>query len=103
MLPGHIARVGPQPSMLRFAVVHGGVKLVKESVPQLLVIHQVELAPGVSATAEELIQYCKERIGSMKSPKRIEIVEALPRSAVGKVLKREVREKYWGGNKRMVN
>ena len=68
-----------------------------------MVAAEVEVVSGLSVTAEQLMQHCKERIGSMKSPKRIEIVEALPRSAVGKILKREVREKYWGGNKRMVN
>jgi acyl-CoA synthetase (AMP-forming)/AMP-acid ligase II len=38
----------------------------------------------------------------MKTPKRIEIWERLPRSPVGKVLKRDIREKYWAGRERRV-
>jgi acyl-CoA synthetase (AMP-forming)/AMP-acid ligase II len=62
----------------------------------------VELKPGTTATAEELIALCKERIGSVKAPKRIEFWSALPRSAVGKVLKREIRAKFWEGRDRAI-
>lgn len=51
----------------------------------------MELRPGFSATQEALIDYCKERVGSVKAPKRIHFVESLPRSPVGKVLRREAR------------
>ncbi|MGE8612539.1 MAG: class I adenylate-forming enzyme family protein [Achromobacter veterisilvae] len=51
----------------------------------------MELRPGCLATQEDLIGYCKERMGSVKTPKRIHFVEALPRSPVGKVLRREAR------------
>jgi long-chain acyl-CoA synthetase len=37
------------------------------------------------------MDYCKENMGSMKAPKEIVIRDSLPRSAVGKVLKREIR------------
>jgi len=62
----------------------------------------VELAPGQTATEAELIASCKEVLGSMKTPKSIDFTAALPRSAVGKVLKRQVREKYWQGHGRRV-
>jgi len=55
----------------------------------------VELAPGKEASAEELIALCKDRLGGVMAPKSIDFIEALPRSAVGKVLKRELRERYW--------
>ncbi len=62
----------------------------------------VELKPGQQATADELITLCKQRIGSVKAPKAVEFVDALPRSAVGKVLKRELRDRYWQGQARRV-
>jgi acyl-CoA synthetase (AMP-forming)/AMP-acid ligase II len=57
----------------------------------------VELAPGARATPEELIQLCREKLGPVMAPKHVEFIDALPRSAVGKVLKRELRERYWQG------
>jgi fatty-acyl-CoA synthase len=51
----------------------------------------VELKPGETAEAPELIAFVKERIGSVKAPKRVHLTPELPRSRVGKVLKGEVR------------
>ena len=59
----------------------------------------VELNAGQSATAEELIALCKERLGSVKAPKSIDFVASLPRSPVGKVLKKDLRAQYWQGHK----
>ncbi|MHB2266321.1 class I adenylate-forming enzyme family protein [Aliihoeflea sp. 2WW] len=67
------------------------------------ILAEVELAQGASITEAELIAYCKEKIGSLKAPKQIVIANELPRSAVGKILKREVRAKYWADKTRMVN
>ena len=55
----------------------------------------VELAPGKTADEAELIALCKEALGSVMAPKSVEFIKELPRSAVGKVLKRELRERYW--------
>lgn len=55
----------------------------------------VVLKKGASAGQEEIIAFCKERLTRYKVPKRIEFVGALPLSAVGKVLRREVRKQYW--------
>ena len=55
----------------------------------------VELNPGQNVSADELMRLCKERIGSVKTPKSIEFIKALPRSPVGKVLKKELRAHYW--------
>ncbi|MBI5444312.1 MAG: long-chain fatty acid--CoA ligase [Deltaproteobacteria bacterium] len=63
----------------------------------------VELNAGQVATAEELIALCKERLGSVKAPKSVDFVEALPRSSAGKILKREVRAKFWEGRDRQVS
>ncbi|MDH5856478.1 class I adenylate-forming enzyme family protein [Lampropedia aestuarii] len=59
------------------------------------VLAAVELRPGHSFDAAELTQFCKDRLGSVKAPKQVVPIEALPRSAVGKVLRREVRAPYW--------
>ena len=55
----------------------------------------VELNTGQSVTAEELIALCKEKLGSVKAPKTVDFVVALPRSPVGKVLKKDLRQQYW--------
>ncbi len=62
----------------------------------------VELNPGQSLDADELIAHCKAAIGSVKAPKSIDVVDEIPRSAVGKVLKRKLRDKYWAGQARRV-
>jgi acyl-CoA synthetase (AMP-forming)/AMP-acid ligase II len=55
----------------------------------------VELNAGQHISAEELIALCKEKLGSVKAPKSVDFVDALPRSPVGKVLKKDLRAKYW--------
>jgi long-chain acyl-CoA synthetase len=52
----------------------------------------VVVKPGETLSAEEVIQYCREKLAPYKAPKMIEFIDALPKSAVGKVLRREVRE-----------
>jgi acyl-CoA synthetase (AMP-forming)/AMP-acid ligase II len=51
----------------------------------------VQLHAGSTAKTDDLIAFVKTRIGSVKSPKQVEIWSELPRSKVGKVLKREIR------------
>ncbi|WP_123026544.1 class I adenylate-forming enzyme family protein [Mycolicibacterium stellerae] len=55
----------------------------------------VELVPGQDVTADELIAMCKAKLGSVRTPKAVDVVDSLPRSSVGKVLRREVRARYW--------
>lgn len=52
----------------------------------------VEREAGASAASVELIEHCRERIASYKKPKSIRFVEALPRTATGKVRKQELRQ-----------
>ena len=54
----------------------------------------VVLHPQNELSAEDLIRYCKDTLGSVKTPKTVDFVRDLPRSAVGKVLKRTLREQY---------
>jgi acyl-CoA synthetase (AMP-forming)/AMP-acid ligase II len=58
---------------------------------------------GGTLTIEELTAFCRERIAGYKTPRSMEIVEALPLSAAGKVLKRELRKPYWAGQERAVH
>jgi len=54
----------------------------------------VILKPGQTAEEKEIIALCKEKMVGFKVPKRIVFVPDLPRSAVGKALKRKIREEY---------
>jgi acyl-CoA synthetase (AMP-forming)/AMP-acid ligase II len=57
----------------------------------------------LAAGQEELIDACKSSLGSMEAPKSVDFVDDLPRSPVGKVLKRELRAHYWAGRDRQAN
>jgi acyl-CoA synthetase (AMP-forming)/AMP-acid ligase II len=48
---------------------------------------------NASVSDEELKRHCRERIGSLKTPEEIVFVEDLPRNAMGKVVRRELRRK----------
>jgi long-chain acyl-CoA synthetase len=50
------------------------------------------LRPGQKATAEEIIDYCRTRLKSFLVPKEVVFMEALPKSLVGKILKKELRK-----------
>lgn len=53
----------------------------------------VQLREGESAGAEELIAFARSLVGAVKAPKRVVLYADLPRSAVGKVLRREVKDR----------
>ncbi len=57
----------------------------------------VELRPGASATDEELIVFCGERLADYKKPRSVDFVDELPRNPAGKLLKTLIREPYWKG------
>ena len=63
----------------------------------------VVLRPGQTLAADALIEFAKQKLGSVKAPKKIEIWPELPRSPVGKVLKTEIRKKFWANAERAVN
>ena len=62
----------------------------------------IELKQGHTVTENEMLVFCREKLGGMKTPKTIEFWPQLPRSPVGKVLKREIREKFWTSQARRV-
>jgi long-chain acyl-CoA synthetase len=69
-----------------------------ESVKAVIVLRQ-----GAEATESDILQFARSRIAGFKVPKSVDFVDALPRNAAGKVLKRTLREPYWAGKERNVN
>jgi long-chain acyl-CoA synthetase len=51
----------------------------------------VSLKPGTEVDADTLIAFCKERMAAYKYPRQIEFIDELPKTASGKVLRRELR------------
>jgi fatty-acyl-CoA synthase len=62
-------------------------------VPLALVV----LKPGEKLSEGELIEFCRSRMAHYKVPRSVEFLESLPKTGTGKILKRELRKKYWGG------
>jgi len=61
----------------------------------------VVVAEGVSEAA--IIAHCKQSLAHFKVPKQVRFVESLPRSGVGKILRRAVREPFWEGKERRIH
>lgn len=61
-------------------------------VPKALVV----LRPGASASAEQLLAFCRERIAHYKCPRSVEFLASLPKTGTGKILKKDLRKQYWG-------
>jgi acyl-CoA synthetase (AMP-forming)/AMP-acid ligase II len=57
----------------------------------------VVLKEGQQVTESEIIEFCKQHLARYKAPKSVEFAESLPKNPQGKVLKRELRKKYWKG------
>lgn len=52
----------------------------------------IVLKPGETATAEDIVDFCKERLAIYKIPKEVEFRDELPKSAIGKVLRKILRD-----------
>ncbi|MBN3755628.1 AMP-binding protein [Paraburkholderia sp. Tr-20389] len=64
---------------------------------------EVKLKEGEYVSEEALIEFVKGKLGRFKGPKTVTFVDALPISAVGKVLRRQVRDKYWQDKDRHIS
>ncbi|CCW12642.1 AMP-binding protein [Rhodococcus aetherivorans] len=105
-----------------FMIISGGVNIYPQEVENVLTLHPkvddvavigipdpemgeqvkavVQLAQGVEpsdSVADELITYVRERIANYKAPRSVDFVTSLPRTATGKLVKREIRETYTSG------
>lgn len=68
-----------------------------EAVKAIVVLRQ-----GAAASAEEIIEFTRDKLGGYKRPRSVDFAEELPRNPSGKVLKRELRERYWAGETRRI-
>jgi len=84
------------PSVLECAVI--GVPHEKwGETPKALVV----LRPGTSLTEADLIAFCREHMAHFKCPTSVDFLDALPRTATGKLQKFLLREKFWKGARRV--
>ena len=63
----------------------------------------VVLRDGADATEDDLVEFCRSQLAGYKRPRSVDFIAELPRNASGKVLKKELREKYWEGHDRRVS
>lgn len=64
---------------------------------------EVVARPGAQPSVDALIEHVKSRLGRFKAPKSLVLVSELPVSPVGKVLRRQVRDKYWKDQGRRIS
>lgn len=101
----------------RLMIISGGYNIYPAEIEQILTSHPaivecavigvpddkwgeavkavVEVKAGSDVDEAELVAFCRSRLNGVKTPKSIEIRERLPRTAVGKVDKRGLRDEYW--------
>jgi acyl-CoA synthetase (AMP-forming)/AMP-acid ligase II len=62
----------------------------------------VVLKDGQKATTEEIIGHCKTHLASYKKPTSVDFIDALPKNANGKILKKDLKAPYWEGQWRAI-
>ncbi|MBF6149529.1 acyl-CoA synthetase [Nocardia niigatensis] len=102
-----------------FVIISGGVNIYPQEVENVLTLHPaifdvavigvpdaemgqqvkavVQLHPGVAPTSDmatEIIDYARDRVARYKAPKSVDFVDSLPRTATGKLVKRELEKLY---------
>jgi len=85
------------PAVLEAAIVAAPDERWGE-VPYAIVV----LKAGAQATEADLIEFCRERLAHYKCPKRVDFIDALPRTATGKIQKNILRKRYWEGKTKHV-
>ena len=58
---------------------------------------------GTTLTEMSLVEWSRDKLAGFKRPRSVDFIDALPRNASGKLLKRTLREPYWAGYTRRVN
>jgi fatty-acyl-CoA synthase len=74
------------------AVLEAAVVGVKDKTWGEAVTAAVALKQGTQASEDELVTFVRERIAGYKTPKRVIFMDSIPKTAIGKILRREVRE-----------
>lgn len=85
------------PAVLEAAVIGVPDERWGETVCALVV-----LKSGAIASEEELIEFCRASLAHFKCPRRIQFIEALPRTATGKIQKNVLRDKHWSDKAKRV-
>jgi acyl-CoA synthetase (AMP-forming)/AMP-acid ligase II len=85
------------PGVREVVVVGLPHELWGEAVTAFVVIRENQ-----SVTAADLIAFARANLAAYKSPKDVRFIDAIPRSAVGKLLRRAVRDPFWAGRERKV-
>ncbi len=108
-------------------IISGGVNIYPVEIDEVLIQHEavgdaaavgvpnedwgeeikavVELKPGFApddATRQSILDFARDRLPGFQRPRTVDFVEALPRSAAGKVLRQQVRDPYWKGRSRSI-
>jgi fatty-acyl-CoA synthase len=63
-------------------------------VPRALIV----LKPDMNMTESELLEFARSRLAHYKCPRAVDFVDSLPKTGTGKILKRDLRKKYWQGH-----
>ena len=80
-------------AMQHHKVLEAGCVGIKNENGQETVKLFISVKEGKSLSIEEIMQYCRQNLTAYKVPKTLEIVDEIPKSNVGKILRRELREK----------
>ncbi len=80
------------PKILEAAVIGAPDDTWGESVKAFIVLKE-----GQVATEEEILEFCKTKLGGYKIPRSVDFSTELPKNSSGKILKRILREEYWRG------
>lgn len=62
------------------------------------VVQPVDMAEAGPALERELIDWCRERLSHLKCPRSVDFEAELPRHPTGKLYKRLLKDRYWGGH-----
>jgi len=93
--PAEIERVLVlHPKVFEVTVVGVPDEKWEESPRACIVLHA-----GMMSTEQEIIGFCEGKLARYKLPRSVEFLDTLPRNAMGKVLRRELRDRYWQGHK----
>ncbi len=92
------AILGWHPAVLEVAVIGTPLTDEGEQVTAVIVPQQGEMI-----TLLELQEFCTNKLAAFKIPKRLEIMDSLPKTAVGKINKPEIRKPFWRGRLRQIN
>jgi long-chain acyl-CoA synthetase len=63
----------------------------------------VVLKPGLQTTEDEIIGHCKKKLAGYKCPKAVAFWSDIPKTIVGKIVKKDVKKKFWQGKDRMIS